>query len=252
MPITRHNITPIYEQIAEQLRQEIGRGNYEPSGLLPSEAELRGRFDVSRVTVRLAIGRLAERGLVERQRGKGTFVKGKRLQHGLNALRGFHDALVLQGLDTDMRLLAAERRRLPRALRAAMHTRALDGLFVQRLHLVQGTPVALASTYLPPDSVDLSPAQLAERSSYAVIETLLGWPIERARLSIRVDPVSVATAKHLHMHKADSVMILERTSYVAGDKACEQTLFEIRPDRFEFVLDSESGPARGISAAKLR
>jgi hypothetical protein len=37
-------------------------------------------------------------------------------------------------------------------------------------------------------------------------------------------------------------MILERTSYVTGDKACEHTVFEIRPDRFEFVLDSEGGP----------
>jgi GntR family transcriptional regulator len=251
MPITRHNITPLYEQIAEQLRQEIDGGSYEPSGLLPSEADLGARFDVSRVTVRLAVGRLAERGLVERQRGKGTFVKGKRLRHGLNTLRGFHDALVLQGLATDMRLLEVQKRPLPTTLRAEMHTRARIGLFLQRLHCVQGKPVALASTYLPPESVDLTPAQLGVRSSYAVIETLLGWRIQRARLSIRLEQVSSTAAKHLEMKSAASVMILERTSYITGEKACEHTLFEIRPDRFEFVLDSEGGPRPADSGGRM-
>lgn len=102
--------------------------------------------------------------------------------------------------------------------------------------------MALASTYLPPESVGLTPAQLGGRSSYAVIETLLGWRIQRARLSIRLEQVSRAAAKHLEMSSTASVMILERTSYVTGDKACEHTLFEIRPDRFEFVLDSEGDP----------
>ena len=238
MPIARHNITPLYEQIADQLRQEIGRGRFEPSGLLPSEAELTKRFDVSRVTVRLAVGALAERGLVERRRGKGTFVKGKRLQHGLNSLRGFHDSLVMQGLATDMRLLTVAKRPLPKPLRARMRTRGLRGLYLRRLHSIDGTPVALASTYLPPKSINLTRAQLGERSSYAVIERLLGWRIERARLSIRLEQASEAAAGWLDMKAGEGVMILERTSFTSGDRACEHTRFEIRPERFEFVLES--------------
>ena len=141
-----------------------------------------------------------------------------------------------------MRLLEVRKRNLPTSLRAEMHTRARIGLFLRRLHCVQGQPVALASTHLPPEGVDLTPAQLGARSSYVVIETLLGWRIQRARLSIRLEQVSKAAAKHLEMKSTASVMILERTSYVTGDRACEHTLFEIRPERFEFVLDSEGGP----------
>jgi len=241
MPLTRHNMTPLYEQIADELRKEINRGSYEPSGLLPSEAELGTRFKVSRVTIRLAIGQLVEQGLVERQRGKGTFAKGKRLQHGLNALRGFHDALVLQGLPTDMRLLTVEKRRLSKVLRAQMRTRQSSGLFLQRLHSVGGTPIAIASTLLPPDSLGLTRAQLAGQSSYAVIETLLGWRIERARLTIRSEPAGLAAESYLAMKSASSVIILERTSYLSDGRACEHTMFEIRPDRFEFIVDTENG-----------
>jgi hypothetical protein len=53
------------------------------------------------------------------------------------------------------------------------------------------------------------------------------------------------------MNSAASVMILERTSYVTGDKACEHTFFEIRPDRFEFVLDSEGGPRLADSGGRM-
>ena len=75
----------------------------------------------------------------------------------------------------------------------------------------------------------------------AVIETLLGCRIERARLAIRLEAVSPAAEKYLAMNAGSSAIILERTSYLAAGQACEHTVFEIRPERFEFVLDTQSG-----------
>lgn len=239
MPVTRQNITPLYEQIAAQLRLEINKGCYEPAGLLPSETQLTARFGVSRVTVRLAVGQLVERGLVERHRGKGTFVKGKRWQHGLNVLQGFHDTLMLQGLEAKMQLLRLEKRRLPASLRRAMHTTARKGLFIERLHCVDGKPLALASTFLPPEGFKVTSAEWGAYSSYAVIETLLGWKIQRARLSVRVERASAGAIARLGMSGADSALIMDRMSYLEDGRVCEQSLFEIRPDNYEFVLDSE-------------
>lgn len=241
MPVTRQNITPLYEQIAAQLRLEIDQGRYEPAGLLPSETQLTARFGVSRVTVRLAVGQLVERGLVERHRGKGTFVKGKRWQHGLNVLRGFHDILMLQGLAAEMQLLRLEKRRLPASLRRAMRTDSRKGLFIERLHGVEGEPLALASTFLPPEAFKVTSAELRAYSSYAVIETLLGWKIERARLSVRVERASANAIAHLGMSGSDSALMMDRTSYLEDGRVCEQSRFEIRPDNYEFVLDSDCG-----------
>ncbi|BCJ41414.1 hypothetical protein GCM10010168_55870 [Actinoplanes ianthinogenes] len=66
---------PMYKQIAEDLRRQIDSGELEPGAKLPTELELRERFNnASRNTVRDAIRSLTTRGLVITRPGQGTFV----------------------------------------------------------------------------------------------------------------------------------------------------------------------------------
>ncbi|WP_018983213.1 GntR family transcriptional regulator [Salinimonas chungwhensis] len=60
--------------ITEQLESMILDGSLLAGEKLPPERELAGRFDVSRPSLREAIGNLQARGLVERKQGGGTFV----------------------------------------------------------------------------------------------------------------------------------------------------------------------------------
>jgi GntR family transcriptional regulator len=65
---------PTYQQIADDLREKIESGEL-PSGVqLPTELELRERYNSSRNTIRDAIKRLTSQGLVETRPGQGTFV----------------------------------------------------------------------------------------------------------------------------------------------------------------------------------
>jgi GntR family transcriptional regulator len=68
---------PMYQQIAEDLRKQIDSGVLEPGSQLPTELELRTRYDASRNTVRDAIKRLTSQGLIETRPGQGTFVTAK-------------------------------------------------------------------------------------------------------------------------------------------------------------------------------
>ncbi|WP_163369194.1 GntR family transcriptional regulator, partial [Klebsiella aerogenes] len=77
---------------------------------------LEARFSVSRVTVRLALKMLTEQGIVERKQGKGTYVSGKKVAHGINVMRSFHESLKQQGLNASMRLLAKEQIPTPEPL----------------------------------------------------------------------------------------------------------------------------------------
>jgi GntR family transcriptional regulator len=69
--------SPMYRQIAEQLRTQIKAGALKPGQQLQTELELRERFGASRNTVRDAIKLLTAFGLVETKPGQGTFVVQK-------------------------------------------------------------------------------------------------------------------------------------------------------------------------------
>lgn len=65
---------PLYAQLVGIIKRHISSGTLAVGDLLPSEAELCRSLDISRNTVRQAIGDLEDEGLVVRKRGKGTFV----------------------------------------------------------------------------------------------------------------------------------------------------------------------------------
>ncbi|MCA9909905.1 MAG: GntR family transcriptional regulator, partial [Anaerolineae bacterium] len=67
--LQQNSPVPLYFQIQEELRARIEDGDLTPGSMLPTEAELSARYDVSRATVREALRLLAERGLIEKRHG---------------------------------------------------------------------------------------------------------------------------------------------------------------------------------------
>ena len=68
---------PMYRHIADDLRAQIMDGRLEPNAKLPTEGDLSSTYDASRNTVREAIRRLTDEGLLESRPGQGTFVATK-------------------------------------------------------------------------------------------------------------------------------------------------------------------------------
>lgn len=65
---------PLYMQIYRHLLDEIRQGRLKQGDRLPSEKELADTFDVSRITSKKALEMLANANLIERERGRGSFV----------------------------------------------------------------------------------------------------------------------------------------------------------------------------------
>lgn len=65
---------PLYEQIYLQILSDIKQGKYEKGVRLPSEKELCDIYNVSRITGKKAMDMLAERNVIKRMPGKGSFV----------------------------------------------------------------------------------------------------------------------------------------------------------------------------------
>ncbi len=66
--------TTLYEQVVEQIKSMIVQGIYKKGDLLPSEKELMQLTGVSRITVREALKKLSELGIIDTRKGKGSFV----------------------------------------------------------------------------------------------------------------------------------------------------------------------------------
>ncbi|SER63605.1 transcriptional regulator, GntR family [Faunimonas pinastri] len=78
MPFQTVSNRKLYVQIADQITDLIGRGEFKPGQQLPSERELAQKLGVSRPTVREAIIALEIAGLIEVRVGVGAFVRERR------------------------------------------------------------------------------------------------------------------------------------------------------------------------------
>lgn len=233
MTLQRDSATSLYEQIARQLLDEIRAGTYGANGKLPSEAELVERFQVSRVTIRLALGKLHEDGVVERKQGKGTYVAAQQVRHDLDALRSFHESLLLQGLKPSMTLLSHGLGATPEPLRSLLGERCVS---VERLHSVEGEPIAYASSALSDALGGVDWAEMESVPLYAVLERVTGQPVARADLAIRAREADKALAERLGVKRGTALLVMERTSWFEDGRCCDRTTFFIRPERYAFVL----------------
>src|SRR2546423_295044 len=115
MTVKTNDPRPPYLQIADDLREAIRSGRYEPGHRLPAGRELAKQYGVALMTVQRALNTLAADGLIEQYQGRGVFVRsgdGKPGPHGAADLRTLANQLVTAQDDIrrlDERLAALER-----------------------------------------------------------------------------------------------------------------------------------------------
>lgn len=79
MKLEGDSLIPLYQQVIDDIRQEIERGHYIVGQKIPSESELSEIYDVSRITIRRAIEELSAAGYVTKKQGKGTYVNPRKI-----------------------------------------------------------------------------------------------------------------------------------------------------------------------------
>ena len=78
---------PIYRQIIRQVTDAIAGGRLKPGEKLPSHRDLAVQLVIAPLTVKKAYDELEQQGLIETQRGRGTFVSERVREHGPAARR---------------------------------------------------------------------------------------------------------------------------------------------------------------------
>lgn len=84
----RFRTAPKTEEIYCLLKDKIAAGDYASNGMLPIEPVLAEELGVSRKTLRSALARLAMENIVERVKGKGTFICGNETEKKILVIVG--------------------------------------------------------------------------------------------------------------------------------------------------------------------
>lgn len=139
-----------YQQISVLLEDQIASGDLPPGGQLPTEQELSRTYEVNRHTVREAIRRLKNDGLVYGIRGKGNFVTTDKINYKLSKKVRFSQTILEASLTPGARLLSAGETAADLRLAARLELPAgARVLVLEILRTVEGLPFSLATSYLP-------------------------------------------------------------------------------------------------------
>jgi GntR family transcriptional regulator, phosphonate transport system regulatory protein len=141
----------LWQQLADQIADEIARRGLPRGARLPAEPELAAQFNVNRHTVRRAVAALAEIGLVRVEQGRGTFVeRAGMLDYLIGPRTRFTEVISRQNLSPDARLIRSAI--VPAEGRMAEDLNIREGencLLIEALHSADGVPVTLAAHYFP-------------------------------------------------------------------------------------------------------
>lgn len=237
MTLHRDSVTALYMQIAEGIERQIREGDCPPFSKLPSEQEMVARYGVSRVTVRQALGVLLRKGLVEAKQGKGTFVVGAVLQHGLDRLMGFYDSLVAQGQKPRTSLLEFGPATPAQTARTVFHGRAdAAPVALKRLYQLKGRPFAVVEALITPEAASVTRAQAESMTIYRIVAEILGAEIAHADIGIRASVVGKRNGELLKLAPQRPVLVMERVSKDAAGRALEHSFFYVVPETYEFRL----------------
>jgi GntR family transcriptional regulator len=249
-PIHRASPVPFYFQLAELLEQEIVSGRWAAGSRLPSEPDLCRHFGLSRTTVRQALMRLEQRGLIDRLKGQGTFVRGA--QPGLWLLQSsegfFQDEVDRLGRKVTSEVLRAERGVLPEwACKALELPAGSEGATLERLRRVDDLVALYVVNHLPRHVADAALAvDNPNESLYRRLGERAGIEPHGGRRTLEAVNADERLAGLLELEPGAAVAYIESVAWDGDLRPFDCYRAWLRTDRTRIDVQV-SGPAATLS-----
>lgn len=204
--------TPVWQAIAQALRNDISEGRYAPGDRLPTEAALASRFGVNRHTVRHGLSQLTREGLVRTRRGSGAFVAATPTDYPIGRRVRFHENLAAAGRRPDKRTLQIECRAASAGEARALGMAPGEEVCAHHgLSLADGLPIAIFESVFPLVRLPGIDTALAETRSVTEALRRVGVA-DYTRASTRLTAVVADAAQALHLHLREGDPLLRSTA----------------------------------------
>ncbi|VWB92387.1 GntR family transcriptional regulator [Burkholderia lata] len=229
---------PLYVQIKDTLRARILDGTYAPHSRMPSEHELCATFDVSRITVRQALGDLQKEGLLFKLHGKGTFVSKPKAFQNVTSLQGFAEAMSSMGYEIVNQVRSVRTVKADRHLATKLNVPEGAPLVeIHRVRLLNREPVSLEQTWVPEAlGKRLAGADLATRDIFLVLENDCDIPLGHADVSIDAILADDEIVDALQVEESSPVLRIERLTHDASGAPIDYEYLYFRGDAFQYRL----------------
>ncbi|MGP4021545.1 GntR family transcriptional regulator [Saccharopolyspora sp. 5N708] len=229
--------TPAYLRIRTELEQRIHSGALPPGARLPTEAELQQQYSVGRATAQRVLTELAQAGLAERHRRRGTFVtEGARQENLLRLVNP-----TLQGPEIPGRHAVESASVVPARDADVDLPGVADDAAVNQLRRlkfdIDDNPIAIELAAVP---FSLAPRLLDEDLALLTTHDYFARNrIPAAKSRMYIDPIRLdeADAARLRTPPGQAVIRLRRLTWLTDGKLAEAMWHIIRPDLVEFFIE---------------
>ena len=246
--IDRESPLPLYFQLASLLEDEITSGRWHSGVRLPSEPEMCEQYGLSRTTIRQALTRLEQRGLIQRRKGQGTFVQD--VQPGLWLLQSsrgfFQDEVDRQSRAVSSTIIRAERETLPEWACAALGLPAMSaGATIERLRSLDGLVAMYVTNHLPEWLADVALAiGNPNESLYRRIHELTGMAPSGGRRQVQAIGAEAWLAEQLELPQGAPVALIESVTWDASGRVFDCYRAWLRTDRARIEVQVPGTPEK--------
>lgn len=213
--LRQHSSIPLYEQLAARLKAEILSGSRPSGERLPPEKTLADACGVSLITVRQAMAKLAEEGLVIRKQGKGTFVRAPKYTRDYTRIMSFSESCAANGHKAGAQPLRREWIDPDDRVADRLLISPLERcIFVERLRTVDGAPMAIESNTFPASFAFLLEADLT--GSLFDLLRHSGTVIADSRKTIEITRGTAAQEKLLGVPRGTPLLLVQSVALDAS------------------------------------
>jgi GntR family transcriptional regulator len=239
--VQRTSSFPVYRQVAELLERDMQRSRSRSERTaLPSENELTAEFKVSRVTVRQALDELHRKGLIYREKGRGSYARSQHIggvtgfgsftseveNAGSKPSSRFVDFVKVSSLPADM---------MHHLAKAPSENSGYHCL--TRVRCVDARPVAFEETYLDIEAYPgIERVDVENGSLYAIMRRLWGYEPAWADAAIEPGVADEVIAKHLGIKVGAPVVVAWRVTSSEHDEVLEYVRAIYRGDGFALTV----------------